>query len=157
MQTTKGFTLIEMIMVIVITGIITSIVSMFLYAGFQSYFTGVAVTGLVNEASTSMTRVSKELQRAINFTNIGSTSVSFTMGNGTSVTYSLSGTNLNRVATSTQPLSNHVSAFSLNYYDSNYAITAVLANVRAITLTLILADGVETIPLINTVYLRNMS
>lgn len=161
MRITKGFTLIEMVMVIVITGIIVSIVSMFLYVGFQSYFTGAAVTGLANEARVSLSRFSKELQRATSFSNISSpNSVSFTIGSGSSssnVTYSLSGTSLNRIATSTQPLSKRVSALTIQYYDNNYAETSVLTAVKAVMVSITFSDGTETIPLITTVFLRNMS
>lgn len=162
MRKIKGFTLIEMVMVIVLLGIVISMASLIMKAGFDSYFTGESVTALANEASIAMTRMNKELERATGFTVMDATTVTFVMSNGVSVNYSLSGTNLYR-NTSVQSLSQHVTAFSLKYYDDKYAeITlpvssaTVRASARALTISMTVSDGNETIPLISTVYLRNM-
>lgn len=57
MRKIKGFTLIEMIIVMLITGIIAvSSAAMMLSAGFTNHFTGVKVTALSNQATLAMTR-----------------------------------------------------------------------------------------------------
>lgn len=156
MRTTKGFTLIEMLVVMVITGIVTAIAATMLSAGFTSYFTGVNVTSLNNQAIIAMLRISKELQQATRFSAINSTNTTFTTTDGTTITYNWTSPNLTRTGASAQTLSNQMTSFSLAYYQSNFSATATLTAVRAITISMTLSNGNETVSLLNTVFLNNM-
>jgi prepilin-type N-terminal cleavage/methylation domain-containing protein len=156
MRTIKGFTLIEMIIVMLITGVIVSSAAMMLSAGFTNYFTGVKVTALSNQATLAMTRMSEELQQASSFSAINASNVTFTTTGGSTISYNWSTPILTRTGTSAQPLSNQVSSFSLSYYQSNFSTTATLTAVQAVTISMTLSNGNETVPLINTVFLNNM-
>ena len=156
MRTISGFTLIEMIMVMVISGIIFSMASILLTEGFKSYFTGVNVTSLNNQAVIAMARMTKELQQAVSFTTINGTNVTFTTSGGSTISYSWVSPTLTRTGATAQTLSNQVTSFALTYYQSNFTSTATLIAVRAVTINMTLSNANEIIPIINTVFLNNM-
>jgi len=64
-QSSKGFTLVEMIIVIVITGIIGGIVAMFLRAPVQGYVDSARRAELTDIADTSLRRVARDLRLAL--------------------------------------------------------------------------------------------
>ena len=157
MRTTKGFTLIEMIIVMVITGIIVSMASVFLISGYKSYISGENATTLNNQATLAMARMVKELQQAVSFTAINATNVSFTTSEGSNISYSWTNPTLTRTGIAAQPLNTHMTSFALTYYQSNFTTTATLTAVTAITISMIISNGIETIPIINTIFLNNMA
>ncbi|QMT61229.1 hypothetical protein HBNCFIEN_02624 [Legionella sp. PC997] len=157
MRTIKGFTLIEMLIVMIITGVVLSAVSLMLSAGFTNYFTGVKVTALTNQATMVMARMTKELQQANRFSAINPTNMTFTTIDGSTISYSWSNPILLRTGASAQTLNNQVTHFSLTYYQSNFTLTTTLTAVRAVTIDMTLSNGSERVPMINTVYLSNMS
>ncbi len=158
----KGFTLIEVVIVIVSIGIIAYSSSLLMKGGFQSYFTGVTSTGLSTQAAIAMTRMTKELQQAVSFsTSSSANSVTFVTTGGSTITYNGSALpNLSRVGTGTNYLGKQVTVFSLAYYDKTFAALAVplvaASSTRAVTISLTFSNGTESVPLINTVYLPNM-
>jgi prepilin-type N-terminal cleavage/methylation domain-containing protein len=156
MRTIKGFTLIEMIIVMVITGLIVSTASLMLSAGFTNYFTGVKVTALTNQATIAMARMTKELQQANRFSTMNATNMTFTTTKGSTISYSWSSPILTRTGASAQTLSDQVTNFSLTYYQSNFASTITLTAVRAVTIEMTLSNGSESVPVINTIFLSNM-
>jgi prepilin-type N-terminal cleavage/methylation domain-containing protein len=161
MRTIKGFTLIEMLIVMMITGIVMSAVSLMLKTGFTNYFTGVQISTLSNQATMAMARMVKELQQTSSFSTISATNMTFSTTGGSTITYSWSNPILTRTGTSAQTLaqtlSNQVTNFSLAYYQANFTATTTLTAVRAVTITMTLSNGNESIPIINTVFLSNMS
>jgi MSHA biogenesis protein MshO len=64
-RSSKGFTLVEMIIVIVITGIIGGIVAMFLRAPVQGYVDSARRAELTDIADTSLRRVARDLRLAL--------------------------------------------------------------------------------------------
>ncbi len=156
MRATKGFTIIEMIVVMMIIGIVVAMSSTLISAGLRGYFKGVQVSELNQEGSMAMMRMSKELQKAVSFNVINSTQVTFTTVDGATINYTWSAPTLSRSVSVARPLARSVTGFSLAYYQSNFSTTATLTAVRAITITMTLNNGNESIPLINTIFLINM-
>lgn len=156
MRTIKGFTLIEMIIVMVITGIVVVIAASIFRAGFTNYFAAVNATALSNQAVNAMARISKELQQASSFTAANATSMTFTTTKGTTISYSWSNPVITRTGSTSQTLSDQVTSFSLSYYQSDFSATATLNLAKAVTISMTLSNGTERVPMINTVFLSNM-
>lgn len=167
MGTIRGFSLLEMIVVMMILGVIMSAGAILLNAGFTNYFTGVKVTALTSQANIAMMKMTKELQKAdkIIAINQPSPSVTFTIPTSTGATtiiYSLSGQILQRTeGSSVQTLTNQVASFSLNFYSSSvtpalYPITTDPALAKAVTISMTLNNNNEQVPLINTIFLYNL-
>jgi MSHA biogenesis protein MshO len=60
-----GFTLVEMIMVIVILGVISSVLAVFIVSPVQGYFDAVRRAELVDTADTALRRMGRDLRRAV--------------------------------------------------------------------------------------------
>ncbi len=60
-----GFTLIEMIMVIVILGVISGVLAVFMVSPVQGYFDAVRRAELVDTADTALRRIGRDLRRAV--------------------------------------------------------------------------------------------
>jgi prepilin-type N-terminal cleavage/methylation domain-containing protein len=156
MRIIKGFTLIEMVIVMVITGIVIAITATMLNTSFISYFTSVHFSSLSTQGAIAMMRISKELQQASQFSVINATSVTFTTTGGSTISYSWSTPTLTRTGSAARTLSNVVTSFSLSYYQANFNTTATASAVRAVTVSMTVSNGTESVPLINTIYLSNM-
>lgn len=61
----RGFTLVEAIIVIVITGVIAAVVAVFIRAPVDSYFDSVARAELTDAADTALRRISRDLRLAL--------------------------------------------------------------------------------------------
>lgn len=152
----KGFTLLEVLISILVIAAIAAASSNFLASAFTGYFTGINSTGLSLEAAVAMKRMDLEFKEAVSFSTLNANQVTFTTLDGQTITYSLSGTTLNRTESTTQPLAKGVTALAFNYYNSNFAVTAIPSAVRAVTYSLTFSNGSQTVSLINTVYIANM-
>ncbi|HJV74345.1 MAG TPA: type II secretion system protein [Noviherbaspirillum sp.] len=64
-DTQRGFTLVESIMVIVITGIIAAVVAVFIRTPVQAYFDGAARAELADVADTALRRMARDLRLAL--------------------------------------------------------------------------------------------
>jgi prepilin-type N-terminal cleavage/methylation domain-containing protein len=155
MRTIKGFSLIEMVIVLAITAVVVTLAAVIYRAGFTNYTTAVNATKLSTQATLAMDRLSKELKKAISFTAMNNTNVSFATVDGSSLSYSWTSPTLTRTGSSAQTVNNKVTDFSLSYYQANFNTAITLTSVQAITITMTLSNGSERVPLINTVYLNN--
>ena len=132
----KGFTLIELILVIVILGIIAGVSANVMSSSFKSSFDNQNITNADEQGRLSIERMIRDIHAIGSSGSIitaTSTQFSFINTSGQTITYALSGTNLQRNGIN---LADGISAISFGYYASNGTVTTTLANIRYINITL---------------------
>lgn len=133
MRRHAGFSLIELVMVIAIMGIISTIVGKIFFQSFKTFLVSQNISDIDWQGLLSMENFSNDvhnIRSANDISTISSGTFSFVDMTGTTVTYQLSGNTLQR---SGQTLATGVQSIGFGYYDENYAVTATAANVRYIT------------------------
>ncbi len=162
----KGFTLIEIIIVIVILSMVSAITIKFLIDSLKIYTMTVNQKTLFDEGKLALERMCRDIRDARSITTpvaggSGNTIV-FQRTNATfgdavneTLTFRLTGTTLEKVKTSpaaTSPLSSNVSSFTVTRG------TAVTNNENEITLSLVLSLGTgENVTLQTKVYPKNLN
>ena len=151
----KGFTLIELIIVIVLSSILVKIGSYVLLTGFKAYYTNQNIMTANNQARMALERMTRDIhsvRSSASITTATSSQFSFTNISGTNITYQLTGSALMR---NTQVLADNVSSLSFSYLDKNAVTTAVPANIRYVTVNLLISLGVAQYTLRTTIYTMN--
>jgi len=150
-----GFTVLELVIVIIIIGIVASVIGPILFISTRAMNTQYELSNVMGEGRVAISRIIRELRmmRTTNDLIIGANSITFSDVNGTTITYSLSGENLMR---NSQVLANPVTALSFTYQDAGGATTAVVANVRYVTVSITLTDNNVVNTLQDTAFLRNL-
>ena len=174
----KGFTLIELVMVITLLGIIGGIIALPLYQGTKGWFEATTREGITESGRIAIERMMREIRNtsrtAANAPCISSatgTVIRFSDINGdltncNSTEFSLSGSNIQRITrvggiiTETANLADNIQnppLFTLfTYYDNTNVPTAVVANVRRVGFEIVSTSGGETLRKYSEVYLSNM-
>lgn len=154
----KGFTLIEMVVVIVILAVIAITGSVFLQEGLNVYFTNQSIANASTQARITletMTRRIREIRSLNAITVATATQLTFADVNNNTIDYQFSGTNLllngNSLMTG---LNSATSNFS--YLDENANATTTLANIRYVVITLVIAENNVNYTLRTVVYPRNI-
>ncbi len=156
MRRQSGFSMIELIIVIVILSVLTAITLPVLQTGFNSYFTARNLADADWQARLAFSRISRDLRdipAAANITTANSTQLTFLDRNSTSVSYTLSGITLQRNA---MTLANGVSTLTFAYYDGTGAVTATMAAMRYVGITLNITQNNTNVTLKTIVNLRNL-
>ena len=155
MRKHRGFTLVELVLVIIIMSIITAITTPLLQEGFNAYFTSQSLTDADWQSRIAFSRINKEL-RTIPFpasiTTASPTQLVFTDANSNSVTYQLTGSSLMR---NSNVLADGVNSLTFGYYDRNGATTATIANIRYISMTLNITQSSANLTIKTVIYPRN--
>lgn len=131
-----GFTLIELILVIIIVSIIVAGSNNLLAQGFRAY---VAAKDVINTNSQdiialeSITRDLRAIRSHNDITTATNTSITFYDTANNMVTYQLDGSTLQR---NLQPLADNLPNFSFTYTDANGTPTKELANICYIKINL---------------------
>lgn len=158
----RGFTFLELIMVIVITGIIVGMSATLVSQGFRAYFTAKqlllsdTVGGYVFER---MTRELHNIRSNADFTvsSTTATSITFTTSEGNTITYQLSGNQLLNISNSgTTVLADKVQSLNFSFFDNSGNATST--NVHYIVISMgIIVNGSGTVTNLTTgVYLWNI-
>jgi prepilin-type N-terminal cleavage/methylation domain-containing protein len=151
-----GFTLVEMILVIVIVGIILSIGAIFLTTGLKGNFATEDSVYTSYNARTALLRMGDDLKEARAATasdlSPSANSITFTTISGNTITYSLSGTNLMR---NSQILASHTSALSFVYLTATNTTTSNPTLVRCIVVSTTTQYHNFTLPLQTVICPRN--
>ena len=157
----RGFTLVELVIVIMITGILVVIGSRILTAGYNSYLASRYLIAADAQARVALERIQRDV-RAIrspsDITTASSSQLVFVNTSGNTITYSLSGTSLKRQtnANTSQILADGIQSLTLSYFDLNGAATAILANIRYITISLNVVLNNTNFTASTSVYPRNL-
>jgi prepilin-type N-terminal cleavage/methylation domain-containing protein len=152
----SGFTLIEMVMVVVIIGVISVVVGRILFQSFQTFVVSQNISEIDWRGLLALENFANDVQsvRSNNdMLTISPTNFSFVNANGLTVTYQLSGTTLSR---NSQLLATGVSSLAFTYYDRNLTVTAVPANVRYIRVALTLLENNLSLPFSTMATTRGM-
>ena len=139
MKTTRAFTLIELVIVIVLIGILSATGSLLLRQTFKGYFTGENITDLANKTNIATSNLMRELKSAETISVIGANTLTFVNQLGQTVVIDLSGTTLRRSVNGAgaQTLCTQVISVAFAYVDQAFATTAVANNVRFLTMQLV--------------------
>jgi prepilin-type N-terminal cleavage/methylation domain-containing protein len=151
----KGFTLIEVVIVIVILSIIAAIGSRVLQAALNSYITNQNVSNANAQARLALERISRDVHNinaAANISTAAASQLSFTDINGNTVTYLLSGTQLTRTG---QVLADGVSGLTFAYLNSSGGTASTIASICYVTTTLTFNTGGVNYTLRNTASAMN--
>lgn len=144
----KGFTLIELIFVIVILSIIAAIGSRVMGSAFNSYKDNQGIVSADEQGRLALEKMIRDIHGINSNTSITTftaSALTFTNVSGASVAYTLSGTNLQRNGVT---LASGVNSLTFGYYGTTGAVTAVASSIAYIDVTLnITQNGVNyTLP-----------
>jgi prepilin-type N-terminal cleavage/methylation domain-containing protein len=137
----KGFSLIELIMVIVIIGVISSVVSRILMESFKTF----VVSQNVSEVDWQGLLIEETFENDVqsirsnnDVLTITSHTFSFINTAGSTITYSVSGNTLTR---NNIVLATTLQSFAFSYYDKNYTATTTALDVRYVAISSTLING----------------
>ncbi|MFQ5847805.1 MAG: type II secretion system protein [Candidatus Methylomirabilales bacterium] len=168
MKRAEGFSLIEVILVILLVGILAAVLIPPFRQSVQSY-SAVETRGDLNsqarEAVTRMIRelrnIQKEADNTPNITAADAASITFVDVLDNTITFSLAGSAVQRGSDS---LVDNVSSLQFRYFDGSNAELTTLPlsaadrdNVRRIMLVLTLAEGDQTILMTEQAFLRELT
>lgn len=156
MKRQHGFSMIELIIVIAILATLAVITLPMLQAGFNGYVTQRNLSDANWQGRLALSRMVRDIQSLPSTSNISTASSSqftFTDIDNASVSYTLSGSNLQRNAIT---LANGVNSITFGYYDSAGATTATIANIRYISIALNITQNNVNITLQTVIDLRNV-
>ncbi len=162
MQTQHGFSLIELIMVILIVGIIAGMSALLVSQGFNAFFNSEDILDANSQGQLAMQRMARDIQLIRSPADISTATsgqLSFTDINNNTVSYVLSGSNLNLTKNAnTQTLAIGVNGLTFTYYDQNGTTPpASTAVTRYIKVTLIVTQNNVNYTLATAIYPRNLT
>ena len=143
MKIIKGFSLIELVIVIVLITIVATASATFLTQGLKNYTSGEPIIPLAGKTNLAVDNLMRELLSAGSISTIGTTTLVFINELGETITIGLSGTTLQRTSSSgggIQTLCTNVTALTFAHFDSAFATTAIAANVSFVTIAITVTD-----------------
>ncbi len=158
MKKQKGFTLIEIVIVIAILGLVSLIGSVILHGAFESANTSKDAINASWQARLALARMSSELREIRSATssdlNISSNNqISFTDVNGNNISYTSSGDVIFRNGTE---VADDITALTFSYYNANNVITANVNNVRCIKAEITAVAGSNSTNIQTVICPRNL-
>ena len=157
MKKQHGFTLIELIMVIVISGIVAVMASKGLLVAAQAYLGSRNAIDANWQGEFALERMVRDIRSVRSPSDISTASASqftFTDTSGGSVSYTLSGSSLLRNG---QILADGVNSVTFTYFDDTGTSTGTLANIRYVTASLNITLNNSNYTIATTIYPRNLT
>lgn len=166
--TTAGFTLIEIVIVIVITGILAGVAAAIIMQGVRAYSDEQSRSDVQYQAGLALERMAREVRGVRRATEVGTAVLGAITGNptnsfiftdfsGTTITYSLAGTTLNRtVGGVPSALAQGIATLEFRHYDSAGALTTTPASVWVVEISVTAQQGTETLTMRTRVHPRNL-
>jgi len=157
--TNKGFTLMELVIVIILVAILSVFGSRMIAAIFNTLYSGQNIVNADWQARVGLERMTRDFRTVPSGSNISNTSTAnefvFTDSTGTSYTYKLSGT---QVLSNTEVLVDGVQSLVFTYYDKNGNVISPppTALTRYIDISLVINQATENFTLSTAVYLWNL-
>lgn len=152
----SGFTLLELVMVIVIIGIIGATGARLLTGGVEAYETGRKQLATLSKARYAADRLAWEIRQteytgaSYNITSFTSSQFRFVKTDGETVTLNSSGGNIQLTYNSVgfaSPLTDQLSSLTFSYYQSDGQTAATVASqIRYVEASFTLDNGVATFP-----------
>lgn len=166
MRRVEGFSLVELVMVIVILGILAAFVAPVLFNAMRSYDRGQSAMLTQAKMRYAIERMSRELREVrrqttdatfLDITAMGATSIAFFKTDGTQVVLSAAGNQLNlSYSTLAGMLTDQLGSFSLAYFQQNTStVAATAASISFVEIGMALSEGTNLFSARVRVDLRN--
>jgi prepilin-type N-terminal cleavage/methylation domain-containing protein len=166
MRRVEGFSLVELVMVIVILGILAAFVGPVLFNAMRSYQsvqTGVETHAKMRYAIERMSRELREVRRQatdatfLDITSMTASSMAFFKTDGTQVLINVVGNQVNLAySTLAGMLTDQVGSFSLAYFQQNASTPATTAaSISFVEISMTLSEGTNLFPARVRVDLKN--
>jgi prepilin-type N-terminal cleavage/methylation domain-containing protein len=154
-----GFTMVEMVIVIVLIGIIAMTASLLIGQAAQTYQKEDNYSAITNQGRLALETMAREIRMIRSTSDITSscastTALNFTDTNGTLVAYSFSGSTL---LAGTNPLATNLTSFGITYYDESSppVTTTTCSAVWNVTVSLTVAQGGDSLTMRTTIHPRS--
>ena len=156
----KGFTLIEIIVTIVIVSILAGIAGIIITQGVRAYSDEQARSDVHQQARLGMERMAREIRvirSRADITTMANTDLRFTDISGTTVGFNWGSPNLNRWnGIGNDVLASNITAFTFAYYQQDGVTAAgAAATLWLVEITMTATQGTETLQLRSRVHPRN--
>lgn len=162
-QSQKGFTMVELAIVIVLIGIIAMTASLLVGQAAQSYQKEDNYSSVLNQGRLALERMAREIRtirssRAVDIFSCAATNLGFIDANGNRVTYNYTGATSTLTETNglgTHNLADNLSAFGFVYSTPTGGVPATCSAIWSITINLTAAQGGDSLPLRISVHPRS--
>jgi len=151
----RGFTLVELVIVIVIIGIAASTIGFMMLGTIKAWTFKFNRNDILWDGRLALDRMTREIRTVKNSTSVTTASTAqfrFTDAGNKDITYSLTSTNLNRTENGTANLlAENVSALIFTYYDTNEntiatpTVSPSATNIRRVRINLTLTKNGQNI------------
>lgn len=150
----KGFTLVELVIVISVTGVVAVITGSILLGVIDAWTFKFNRSDMLRDGRLAINRMVREIRAVRDITSVTTASSSqfrFIDSGNADITYNLSATNLNRTENGTvNLLAENVSGLSFTYYNTSGTIIPVptvfpITNIRRVRIDLTLTENGENV------------